>query len=230
MTPLAAPTRHPSDAVLLDHVSGTLSIAHHLVVATHAAGCSTCGSTISEWEQIGGAVLEGWPAAAPPRALLERCLATIDAGDMAPVEMETNGTRPPPSNLIAGVTLPASLQGLRAGRARRIAPGIRHNTLWRDDRGTLHLIHVKAGVSLPAHTHRGLELTCVLSGAFHDGGGRYAVGDVTEEEASGGQTAREGQHRVVADPPEDCVCIMATTGRLRFSGWIARALQPVMPF
>ena len=33
------------------------------------------------------------------------------------------------------------------------------------------------------HRHRGLELTCVLSGAYHDGDGMlYSAGDVSEED------------------------------------------------
>ena len=97
---------------------------------------------------------------------------------------------------------------------------------------TLHFIRVKPGVTLPGHRHRGLELTCVLSGAYHDGNGRlYTPGDVSEEDDDEEDNPRHDEdHLVVAEPSQDCVCVMATTGRLLFSGWMARLLQPVMPF
>ena len=127
--------------------------------------------------------------------------------------------------------LPLSLVGLKPSRLRWLAPGIRHSTLWQDDRSTLHFIRVEPGVTLPAHRHQGLELTCVLRGAYHDHGSQYTVGDVSEEDDGDENNPRRDQdHLVIADSPEDCVCIMATTGRLSFSGWMARLLQPVMPF
>ena len=85
---------------------------------------------------------------------------------------------------------------------------------------------------MPGHRHRGLELTCVLSGAYHDGSGKlYTAGDVSEEDDDEEDNPRHDEdHLVVAELSQDCVCVMATTGRLLFSGWMARLLQPVMPF
>jgi putative transcriptional regulator len=215
----APATSHPSEAILLGHVAGTLSLAHHLVVSTHAEGCEQCRATIRLCEEIGGIWLRNTP---PPSGLLDQCLARIDAADPPAQTVRTT---------IGGLLLPASLSGLRPSRLRVLAPGLRHSTLWHDDRGTLHFIRVKAGTTLPAHRHRGLELTCVLSGAFHDDKGHYAAGDVAEEEDDQlGVITHETDHIVVADEPDHCVCIMATTGRLLFSGWLARLLQPVMPF
>lgn len=230
-----APQQHPSEATLLAHASGGLGAAHRLVVATHTMQCADCHSKIRTAERVGGLLLDGLvPTALQPDAL-QLCLAQTEVA-----EAPSRGRRParptvaesrrlPPR--VGGVILPQVLWGLRPGRLRWLAPGIRHATLLRDERGTLHFIRVHPNVALPQHTHRGLELTCVLEGAFHDGSGQYLVGDVGE--VGDEETERHGidhDHLVVADPPRDCVCIMATSGRLRFTGWIARLLQPVMPF
>ena len=217
--------------MLLDHVAGTLSFAHRCIVATHVLNCPACQDTVLFCERIGDVLLADVEPVEPPPGLLERCLISIDEDEASRTAHEGKGDEPGARYGIGDMVLPPSLEGLRLGRLRWLAPGIRHSTLWRDDRGTLHLIRVKAGVMLPAHRHRGLELTYVLSGAYQDDGKLYTVGDVSEEDDDDEDGShRERDHLVMAEPPGDCVCIMATTGRLRFSGWMARLLQPVMPF
>ncbi len=232
-----APRRHPSEATLLAHASGSLGAAHRLVVATHAMQCADCHSKIRTAERVGGLFLNGLtPTALQPDAL-QLCLAQLEASEATsrgrrPIRSAAaEDLRPPPR--VGNVVLPPVLRDLRPGRLRWLAPGIRHATLLSDERGTLHFIRVHPNVALPQHAHRGLELTCVLEGAFHDGSGQYLAGDVGEvgdEDEEAEQHGIDHDHLVVADPPGDCVCIMATSGRLRFRGWMARLLQPVMPF
>ena len=230
MSSSTAVSQHPSSAVLLDHVTGTLNFAHHLVVATHLLSCRSCQKDVIFWEKVGSALVTSIQMVEPPTDLLDRCLVTVAQGEARRAiyrmgQNEVNG------RLLGGIVLPPVLEGLNQRRLRWLAPGIRHSTLWRGHGSTLHLIRVEAGVTLPAHRHRGLELTCVLSGAYKARGNLYTVGDVSEEDANEESDTRpEEDHRVVAEPGEGCVCIMATTGRLRFSGWTARMLQIVMPF
>lgn len=224
VTSPTALSRHPSSAVLLDHVTGTLDVAHHLVVATHLLSCADCQDSVLFWERIDGALLAGLQPVDPPPDLSDRCLASIDR-EATPSRHQAG------ARTVDDTVLPPPLQGLEPGRLRWLAPGIRHSTLWRDHTSTLHYIRVGPGVALPAHRHRGLELTCVLSGAYRASGELYAMGDVSEEDDHDrDQSVRAQDHVVVAEPAGDCVCILATTGRLRFSGWMARLLQPVMPF
>ena len=102
---------------------------------------------------------------------------------------------------------------LRDARLRWLAPGIRHAVLLRGsaEGGTLRLLRVGPGTALPRHAHRGTELTLVLEGAFSDETGRHGPGDLVEVEG-------EESHRPVAEEAGDCVCLVATEGRLRFGG------------
>jgi putative transcriptional regulator len=101
---------------------------------------------------------------------------------------------------------------LRDVRLRWLAPGLRHAVLLRGPAdGTLRLLRVRPGTALPRHAHRGMELTLVLEGAFADETGRHGPGDLIEvDEAT--------THRPVAGGLTDCVCLIATEGRLRFAG------------
>ena len=223
---------HPSSAVLLDYVTGSLGFAHRCVLATHLRSCSTCQDTVLFLERIGNQLFSAAKPVEPPSDLLDKCLASISQ------EKLSRGKRKKAKNPLevaheaAGMVPPPSLDDMEPGRLRWLAPGLWHRTLWHDEYSTLHFIRVKPGVAMPGHRHRGLELTCVLSGAYRDGGGRlYTAGDVSEEDDDEEDDLRRDEdHFVVADLSQDCVCVMATTGRLLFSGWMARLLQPVMPF
>ncbi len=232
MSESRADGNHPSIVVLLEYVTGSLGFAHRCVVATHLPTCSACRDSVSFLKEVERQVLANVRPIEAPSDLLNRCLASIERDNLSPSEREKTRIQQEARYEVAGAVLPPSLAGLKPSRLRWLAPGLRHCMLWHDEYSTLHIVQVKAGVSLPAHRHRGLELTCVLSGAYHDGAGRlFTAGDISEEDdADEDHGPGEHDHHVKAEPSGDCVCVMATTGRLLFSSWIARLLQPVMPF
>ena len=109
-----------------------------------------------------------------------------------------------------------ALPGAGEARLRWLAPGLRHAVLLRGpESGTLRLLRVAPGTALPRHSHRGTELTLVLAGAFAEETGRYGPGDLAE-------VGEAVSHRPMAEGPEDCVCLVATQGRLRFGALLGR--------
>lgn len=76
-------------------------------------------------------------------------------------------------------------------------------------------------MAVPEHSHRGLELTMVLQGAFSDEVDHFARGDV--------ETADSDLHHMpVADLGEDCICLAVTDAPLRFRAWLPRLAQPFL--
>ena len=228
------PRRHPSDAMLLAYASGSLGHAHRIVVATQALNCATCRSAIHLAERVGGLLLDDLASATLRSDALKLCLAQLRTPEFFPdTSPSTRATTKKglfQALQVGDVALPETLQGLLPENLRWLAPGIRHATLFQDDRGTLHLIRVRPNVALPAHMHCGLELTCVLKGSFHDGGGQYLEGDLCEIGDEAEEQGSSYEHQVTADPSGDCVCIMAISGRMRFRSWVARLLKPLLPF
>ena len=81
------------------------------------------------------------------------------------------------------------------------------------------LLHIPAGVAVPDHGHRGLELTLVLQGAFSDEVDRFGPGDI--------EVADESlEHTPVAEAGMDCICLAVTDAPLRFNALLPRMLQP----
>ena len=81
------------------------------------------------------------------------------------------------------------------------------------------MMRIKAGTAMPWHTHEGQELTLVLAGGFTDGEKHFLAGDVAAADPT-------VNHRPVADPGEDCLCLAVTEGPLRLTGPIGRLLNP----
>ncbi len=126
--------------------------------------------------------------------------------------------------LTASPAAPATtLEALAVGRWRWLGPGIRLMPLVsRDASGTrLDLVRVTPGVGLPGHGHTGPETACILEGGYADETGEYSAGDIAEGDV-------ELEHTPVAAPGPDCICLIATTGRLQAHTWLARLVQPLV--
>jgi putative transcriptional regulator len=200
---------HPSDETVLACAAGTLPVPHARVVAAHLALCGSCRASLRLGHEIGGVLLEGLAPVRLAEDALQRVLARLDEEAAAAPE-----TVSPP------ILSEAAAQREFRSRWRWIAPGIRLMPLSpRDVSDTrLDLIRVAPGAALPRHGHRGFESTIVLQGGFADVRGEYRAGDVAEGD-------RGFEHRPVALPGEDCLCLIATTGRLRAYGVVARLAQ-----
>jgi len=89
--------------------------------------------------------------------------------------------------------------------------------------GDLMLLRIAPGSKLPLHSHRGNELTMILDGAYDDMLGHFGPGDVADLDG-------ETNHQPVTSPGVPCICVAATDAPLKFSGWVARTLQPLLGF
>jgi len=198
---------HPSEPTLMAQAAGSLPALHARVLAVHLAACPHCRDDLRGLNEVGGALLATLPQAPLRPDALARTLARLD-----------DAVRPAPSPAPA-----TTLQALATGRWWWLGRGIRLMPLARRDAsGTrLDLIRVVPGVALPAHGHSGPEMACILQGGYADATGDYAAGDIAEGDAA-------LDHTPVASPGPDCICLIATTGRLRAHTWLARVVQPLI--
>ena len=213
---------HLSDKLLMAYAAGTLPEAFGLVVATHVSICDECRARAASFDAVGGAVLD---TDAAPVAMGANALATT----MARIKAQASQPRyTPPATPAAQpcAVLPAPLRayvggGLDAVKWRSIGGGVRQAILPTSAQASARLLHIPAGMAVPDHGHRGLELTLVLQGAFSDSEDRFARGDV--------EIATEDlEHTPVAEPGLDCICLAATDAPLKFRTLIPRLAQPFL--
>lgn len=201
-----------SDDLLMSYAAGVLSRPFDLVVATHVSLSDEARARLAGFEAVGGAMLEDLESADIAEDSLEQTMARIA------------GMKPSARPTAARGIFPAPLQHMVGGDAgavkwRSLGMGARQSVVCTDGEATARLIYIPAGQAMPQHSHRGLEMTLVLKGAFRDEDGVYARGDVEVADQA-------VDHTPIAEPGEDCICLIATDGRLKFNGILPRIAQP----
>ncbi len=224
------PRHHPGDELLIAYAAGSQDEPVALVVATHLALCPRCRKEVERLEALGGVLLADQDAAAADRDSLERVLARLDE-TAATGPDEAPAPAPPPGSESDQSPKPGAL----VPRPLRDYLGAGLDQLdWTTFRGLekvellpglagfrTRLMRIKSGTAMPVHTHAGSELTLVLAGGFSDAQGHFVRGDVAEADTT-------VNHRPVADPGEDCLCLAVTDAPLRLTGPFGRLLNPFL--
>lgn len=212
---MSNPHHHPRAETLADFAAGRLDEARAVVIASHAAVCKNCAHDIDALEVIGGALLADADPVAMSVNALERTLARVGA-QISPAHTDANGkTASPLDNYLD--------KPIDALDWNWIAPGVHQHVLkaqgYRE--GVLRLIKFAPGKGVPAHTHKGEELTLLLRGAYRDGIGEWRAGDLSDLDG-------EHTHEPIAFGDEPCICLIATSAPLEFKTVLGKVLQPLV--
>jgi putative transcriptional regulator len=205
---------HPDITTLMAFGAGTLDEAYTTVIATHLALSETGRDTMRHVNTIGGALLEAEPTAKMSTGSLERMMASL--GEERIVMPE----RPDPQDDIPAPLRPYLPNGLDDVKWRWTGPGVATADLESRGESRLMLLRVAAGRRVPEHGHGGQELTLILKGAYRDRFGVFARGDIADHD-------EDVEHQPIAEPGEDCICLVAVDSKLTFRGRLMRVLQPL---
>jgi putative transcriptional regulator len=199
--------------LLLGLAAGRLDAGAALLVCTHLEACGHCRGRLHTLQTLGGVLLENTDPVAPAAGAWERTLARIDA---PPAPAPVPASAMPPESWPAGVQWPASLRGCEISKWRWMGPDMHFARVRMPPAGTgsLFLLRIGAGRSLPGHSHRGNELTQVLCGSFDDGRAVFGAGDF---DAADGDV----RHQPVVRAGGECICLAYLDAPLRFDGRVA---------
>ena len=207
---------HPPETMLAAFAAGTLDHGQHIAIATHLVSCLQCRRFRRAMEEVGGALVESLP----PAAMSSGAFGKLESRLTEPVRPTASEALPASSEAdIPG--LPRFVRRYRLGSWRWVAPSVRVRAidLPYDSNTRVFLLKSGPGTRMLQHTHTGLEMTCVLSGAFQQEGGRFGPGDFD----FGDDTI---DHRPLVEPGQDCICLVAMQGELQLRGLLGRMVQP----
>ncbi|MGE0723586.1 MAG: ChrR family anti-sigma-E factor [Alphaproteobacteria bacterium] len=218
-------TGHPTDDLLMAYAAGALSSGAGLVVAVHLTHCPGCRRAVAAMDAVGGALLGALPPAAVSAGARERTMARLDSPAANDPAADEPDAAPPPAGR---VLLPAAIRrcfgtDVDAMAWTRVLRGVDQVMVDLGDGTRTRLMRIRAGTAVPAHTHRGQELVCVLAGSFSDSTGRYGPGDVAIADES-------VDHRPTADPDGDCICLAVTEAPVVLTGRFWRLLNGFVRF
>jgi putative transcriptional regulator len=209
---------HIRTSTLLDLAAGRLCAALSEVAASHLAWCRVCRQATETARNHEG------PTVAASGAL------PFDLSSTGQTALQAMDRRPVPAGIAdAGISdrgLPMPLALRLDGRSlddvawRRVLPGVavRELALPRSATGHLRLVRIAPGKALPEHGHGSGELSLVLRGAYRDGFGRYAIGDIADLDGA-------AVHRPVAEGGGPCICLVATESPPTYRSWLGRVWQ-----
>jgi putative transcriptional regulator len=202
----------PVDALLAAYATGSLSRPLHALVASHLSIRADNRSFVNSLEHL---IADDIAAMDVKGAVADRedRLAAIfrsNAGGNDEIEQGAEFLPPPLSHYL-GMTyeeLPW----------RNVMPGLKEVKL-EDRRGCeASMLWIKAGRTIPSHTHPGIEATLVLKGSFEDATGVYSRGDMAVADS-------DVDHKPIAGADEDCICFAVSEGPVKLTGPIARLFQ-----
>ncbi|MBF8999341.1 MULTISPECIES: ChrR family anti-sigma-E factor [Vibrio] len=215
-------SHHPESNLLAAYADGSIDYLHGIAVSAHLEFCPHCRATVRQFEQV-----------------LGDQLSSEQSSEMIGWEPEFDAMF---ENIVA---LPQAHQNRLSGQAARKAsfvniegqvirvprvlqPFVKNMKDWRsyggrvlslaldsDEDVRLNLMYMKPGVSVPQHTHRGIESTLVLHGGFSDEDGHYEAGDFMQRDAS-------IKHSPQTSTDQDCLCLTVLTDTMLFTQGVAR--------
>jgi putative transcriptional regulator len=203
---------HPFDLTLAEYAAGKLDEGRALVVATHLSTCARCRAVARSFERMWTAAMEHSEMAPMAADALQRALQSVSVADPKETPRVRYGTTPS--------QMPTPLSAYRLGSWRRIGRRIhlRHVEVPQHEGTRVFMLKAAPGTKIPAHCHVGREWTCVLQGAFSHQLGRYGAGDFDEAD-------EDIEHHPIVDTGEECICLVALQGHIRFKGWLGQLLQ-----
>ncbi|GAA6209935.1 ChrR family anti-sigma-E factor [Cognatishimia sp. WU-CL00825] len=211
-------THHVTEPVLMAYAAGTLETPYAVVVATHISMCDECRARLAAHEHVGGVVLDQGGSEPLSGDLKARVFAGLDAEPAAP-EPEVRPDIPYGRSGIFPAPVMTALKG-KPPKWKRLGFGVRQSILHASQQGSVRLLYIPGGQAVPDHSHRGLELTLVLQGAFEDETGRFGVGDLESADD-------DLDHAPTAVKGAACICLAATGAPLRFNSLVPRIFQPI---
>ena len=201
-----------SEERLLAYAAGTLSPPEAVVVSAWLTMRPEVDAWVRRLQAVGGTVLEDLAPETMSGDALEAALARVDSDSGEAATSEPLNDMP---------ELPEPLRRYPLGPWRWVGPGMRVRDVDapRDGDCRVILLRIDPGRETPKHTHGGVELTCVLSGAYATEAARFERGDLEEADPE-----VLHQPRVVSDTA--CLCVVALDGQIKLDGWWGPLLQP----
>lgn len=204
------------DELLLEHAAGRLPEPLALVIDTHLALSPKARREFATCLALGGVLLEEvepQPLAPDAWKNLERALERAPVRPRSAPRPVDPRVPPPLRRLVP--------RGFDALPWRHLGPAQEVELAIGPPGYRTRLLRLKAGKSVPRHTHEGHEVTVVIEGGFTDVQGHHVRGDLVIADPS-------VEHRPVADPDGDCLCLAVTDAPLRLTGPLGRLLNPLL--
>lgn len=193
------------DALMAHYVAGTLPEPAHVLVQSHLEMKPDHRALVKDLELLAGEALEQTPAAAigDRDARLSAIFSSVPPVEKHPAAVQPQCFFPQSLRNLVGFDVDTVPWKTKMPGFKEYSTGI--------DGCEVSLMWIKPGRALPAHTHKGTELTLVLDGAFNDSRGRFGPGDISVADET-------VDHRPVAEKDRPCIAFSVLDAPIKLTG------------
>jgi len=225
---------HPTQALLKQYVEGELPASVAVIVASHVEMCSECQSSVASLsEQVATEAFELETDSndfVPSEEIMSADMFSDQQDDQdfdmlakimdLPVDEQVIMPECPAELDIAGeqITLPRAINSISMAEWKGIGKISRARLNLDDEERRMSLLHIDKGGAVPAHTHKGFEITLLLQGSFIDEMGEYQRGDFIW---------LDGEHTHNPVSEQGCVCLTVSSDALHFTQGVSQLFNPL---
>jgi putative transcriptional regulator len=218
---------HPKFELIQSFVQGDLPASLAAGIAIHAELCAVCQEKIAQLtEQLADVSFENITAASFQQSSAHEAINDeIDFEQMIGDITASDEIAIPLPNVEKQITfknttykLPRVLNNMVLSKTAHIGKLARARVQLDENEIHTSLLHIEPGGGVPEHTHKGFELTVLLSGSFHDEQDEYVKGDFIMLDGS-------VQHHPIS--VQGCLCYTVANDALHFTQGINKLLNPI---
>lgn len=200
------------ESLVAQYAAGDMGHGMAVLMASYITLSPAARQQMQTLEHVNGVLLDEAEPVAMSGGALDDVLSLLENDEAPKVEQAScalNTDLPTPLRAVLD-------EAIEDGKWRFAYPGVRQMSLPIGDSGeSVKLLKISPGKAAPRHTHKGIEATLVLRGAFRDGNRLYERGELALAD-------QHIQHRPRAEGEEDCICLAVTDGSLRFTDSLGR--------
>ncbi|EOD81882.1 hypothetical protein D515_00040 [Grimontia indica] len=215
---------HPSEALLEAHAAGELPASMSIAVAAHCELCSCCADKLAHFEAkaaesaFSEESVNDAETHAEQEALFADMMASIISGESVPM---TKVSASPSTEIeVAGerYNLPTALRRYHHLGWSSIGAISRARLPLNEGDTRASLLHIGMNGSVPSHTHKGMEVTLLLSGHFEDEHDKYVPGDFI---------VLDGSNHHTPQTHDGCLCYTVADAPLHFTKGVSQLLNTI---
>jgi len=217
---------HPSETLLTQYCSASLSASLSLAVSIHVDMCPVCQAKVakieaSNAEQVfSDSIEQSQPLEMTSDDISDEQESSLfdfitadnsidEVYEVEPVAIKVNNH---------DYQLPRALTRISHGKFTQVGKLARSRVALEDGPLRSSLLHIDAGGEIPEHTHTGFEITLLLDGEFSDEEGSYVPGDFIFQ---------DGSHQHTPLTKDGCLCFTVVSSALHFNKGFSKLLNPI---
>ncbi|MDA8962541.1 ChrR family anti-sigma-E factor [Pseudomonadales bacterium] len=232
---------HPDIHWLTDYAAGNLPMSQALCISVHISFCSQCKKEVEQLNSLGGMIFtttnannsDNTSELPETHSNISESLRSQTLSLLSNDELMTGS--PGITAVISANDEPSNTKAALPRCLNKLIPNGTDQLNWRklgtavsvarlaagDTEREVALHKIKAGGCVGNHDHKGREVTVVLAGSFSDQNGQYLPGDFLVKNSG-------ESHRPIASEDADCICLSVLEAPVKFTGPIARLINPFL--